>query len=152
MAAHEEKDQRVVFLRNSFDGLQFWCVDRRKGDVRHLTFATATSRFRANVICHPPEGDLRQPCAGIVRLTLAWPLHRRGKGCLLNGVLGRREVAKSSDNGPEHLRSQFPQQRLEVGRCHWSSSGGPLMICRTSIGMFSGAPPRPGAADARAAT
>ena len=31
------------------------------------------------------------------------------------------------------------------------SGGGPLITCRTSMGMFSGTPPGPGAAEARAA-
>jgi len=34
---------------------------------------------------------------------------------------------------------------------HSNSSGGPLITCRTSIHMFMGDPPGPGAADARAA-
>jgi len=101
MAAHEEQDQRVVFLRPSFDGRRLSCVGRPQG---HLAFATAAGRFAANVVGHPPTGDLRQPCAWIVRRALAWPLHRRGQRRLLNGILGRREVAKFSDNGREHLR------------------------------------------------
>jgi len=32
-----------------------------------------------------------------------------------------------------------------------NSGGGPLITCRTSIGMFSGLPSRPGAAEASAA-
>jgi hypothetical protein len=32
----------------------------------------------------------------------------------LNGVLRSGEVAKSSDNGPEHLWRQFAQQVFEV--------------------------------------
>ena len=152
MAAHEEKDQRVVFPRRSLDGRRFWRADRL---VRHLAFATAASRFAANVVAHPPEGDLGQPCAGIVRSALAWPLHRGGKRRFLNGVLRRGEVAKSSDNGPEHPRRQFPQQVLyrNVHRLfhHCKSSGGPLITCRTSMGMLPGVPAGAGAAEARAA-
>ncbi len=114
MAAHEEKDQRVVFLRRNLDGRRFHSVDRHKGHVGHLAFATTACRFAANVVGHPPEGDLRQPCAGIVWWAIARPLNRRSKRRLLNGVLRRCEVAKSSDNCPEHLRCQFAQQVRNV--------------------------------------
>ena len=123
----------------------------------HLAFATAASRFAANVVGHPPEGDLRQPCAGIVRQAIARPLHRRGKRRLLNGVLRRREVAKSSDDGAEHLRRQLPQQVLDrnvQGCCHdlrpaiqfriegRSSLAAPRWAC--SPGSLRGqAPPKP---------
>ncbi len=154
MAAHEEKDKRVVFLRRSLDGRRFGCVGRLHG---HRAFATAASRFGPDVVGHPPEGNLRQPGAGIVRRALARPLHRCGECRLLNGILRYREVAKSSDHSREHLRRQFPQQVLDrnVQRLfyHSNSSGGPLITCRTSMGWFSGslrargaaggAPPKP---------
>ena len=112
-----------------------------------IAFATAASRFAANVVGHSPEGDLCQPCAGIVREALARPLHCGGQRRLLNGVLGRREIAKSSDNGAEHLRRQFPQKvldrKLQRACCHSNSSGGPLMTCRTSMGMVPGVAPAP---------
>src|ERR1700745_2871945 len=66
---------------------------------------------------------------------------------------------KPASNGAEHLRRKFTQQLL--GGCvpwlgHSSfryaiSGGGPLMIGRNSIGIFSGEPPGPGAAEIRAA-
>ena len=65
---------------------------------------------------------------------------------------------KAANHCAEHLRRQFTQQMLgsHVPRfrrtaCHSISSGGPLITWRTSIGMFIGVPPGPGAADARAA-
>ena len=42
MAAHEEKDQRVVFLRRSLDGCRVWRVGRgRFALAGHLAFAAA---------------------------------------------------------------------------------------------------------------
>ena len=83
------------------------------------------------------------------------PLNGGRHQCLLNRVLSGGEVAETADDRAENLRRQLAQQMLSVGvqrrRGHSSSSGGPLITCRTSIGMFIGVPPGPGAADALAA-
>ncbi len=50
----------------------------------------------------------------------------------------------------ERLRRKLAQQIFGTG-AHTNSAGGPLITCRTSIGMFIGAPPGAGAAEARAA-
>ena len=65
--------------------------------------------------------------------------------CLLNERTGRLIDG--------HLRREIAQEVLGWGveRDHSSSGGGPLITCRTSIVMFMGTPPAPGAADARAA-
>ena len=47
-------------------------------------------------------------------------------------------------------RSRFSPVKSSGARRH-TSTGGALITSRTSIGMFNGAPPGPGAADARAA-
>src|SRR5262249_23694106 len=137
---------RVVFLGRRFERNRL-----RWGD---LAFAAAASRFAANVVCHAPEGDLHQPRAGVVRQALARPLDSRSKRRLPNGIFCRGEITKPSDRGPEQLRRQFPQQVLDgsVRRlsAHSNSFGGPLMICRTSIGWL-GVPGGLGAAEARPA-
>src|SRR5271170_6987779 len=68
-------------------------------------------------------------------------------------------IPETASDSAEHLRRKLTQQMLGsripfLG--HWSSrysisGGGPLMTWRTSIGMFNGTPPGPGAADALAA-
>src|SRR5262245_51896388 len=95
-----------------------------------------------------------QPAARTVRETLPRPLQRRGEERLLHRVLRGGEIAEAADHRAENLRREFPQQVLasELARvpAH-PSTGGALITSRTSIGMFSGAPPGPGAVDARAA-
>ena len=106
------------------------------------------------MIGHAPRGDLDQPAARIVGHALVGPLHRRGEERLLHGVLRGGEVAEAADHRAEHLRRQLAQQVLvggSVDAIGHTSTGGALITWRTSIGMFSGAPPLPGAADARAA-
>ena len=91
------------------------------------------------------RGDCREPAA------IEWT----PQPMPLNLVLGGGEVTETADDHAGHLRREFTQQMLGTGdqrpRYHSSSSGGPLITCRTSIGMFIGTPPGPGAADARAA-
>ena len=76
----------------------------------------------------------------------------RGEQRLLDRVLRGGEVAEAPDDGAEHLRRELAQQVLVGSTSHVSaqaSTGGALITSRTSIGMFSGTPPWPGAADAR---
>ncbi len=64
------------------------------------------------------------------------------------------EVAVAANHRGEDLLRELAQQVLageaRSGRRH-RSAGGALITCLTSIGMFSGTPPLPGAAEARAA-
>ena len=75
-------------------------------------------------------------------------------------TIGGGEVAEAANDRSEHLRRKLAQQLLRRcvprSRCsyrfdHRISGGGPLITSRTSIGMFNGFPPGPGAAEARAA-
>ena len=80
------------------------------------------------------------------------PLHRRREQRFLHGVFGGGEVAKPADDRAEHLRRQLAQQvAVRICRRRHTSAGGALITSRTSIRMFIGSPPLPGAADARAA-
>ena len=101
------------------------------------------------------DGDLDQPAARVVGHALARPLHGRRDQRFLNRVLRGGEIAEAPDHGAEHLRREVAQQVLgrRGSRRRWNhmSTGGALITWRTSIGMLSGAPPLPGAADARAA-
>src|SRR5579871_2343781 len=106
MAAHEEKNERVVLLRRSVEGL-LWGADRL---LCHFGLATPSGRFATNVVRHLPKGDTGKPCSRVLGNTVAGPLHYGGNRGLLNRVLGRAEVAKSPHYDSKHLRCQFPQQ------------------------------------------
>ena len=125
-------------------------MGRRLHDDDGLT--AAPGQIGAQVIRHAPGGDLDQPAARILGNTLFGPLQSGGEERLLNGVFRGGKVPEPPDDRAEHLRRELTQQMLGVAveRRH-RSSGGPLITCRTSIGMLSGTPPLPGAADTRAA-
>jgi len=122
-------------------------------------FPLTTGSFAAHLVGQASGCDLNQPAAWILRNTLLRPLREGRYHSLLNGILSGGEVAKTASDRAEHLRCKFAQQMLgsRVPRlCHCSSrysisGGGPLITGRTSIGMFRGAPPGPGAADSFAA-
>ena len=121
---------------------------------QHHGVAAPPSELGSDVIDHPPRGHLDQPAARVVGHALLRPLQRGGQQRFLHRVLCGGEVAEPPDHCAEHLRRQVAQQVLArevAGRCGHMSTGGTLITCRTSIGMFSGTPPLPGAADARAA-
>ncbi len=117
--------------------------------------AAAAGNFAAHLIGHAPGGDLNQPGAGMVGEAGSRPLNGGGEQGFLHGVLGGSEVAEAAHDRAEHLRREIAQQVLggcvQRLRAHSRSSGGPLMTCRTSMGIPSGTPPGPGAAEARAA-
>ena len=71
----------------------------------------------------------------------------------LYGVFCGGEICVTACHGAEHLRREVAQQGPDacLGRRDRQTSGGPLITCRTSIGMMSGVPPGPGADDAFAA-
>ncbi len=154
MTAHEEQNERVVLLHGV---LGVWCendllVWRPLGEDD--SFATPARARAAQLVGEPPHGDLDQPAARIVGKALDGPLPERRDKRFLDGVFGRREIAAPPDDGAEHLRREIAQPTLGVvieSRARHMSAGGALITCRTSIGMFSGTPPLPGAAEASAA-
>jgi len=150
MTAHKEQDERIILIRFNLD------IRRRRQTFEfrgRSGFAATAGQLAAQVIGHTPGGHLNQPGPGIVWNAFARPLNRRREQCLLNGVLGIGEVPETADDRAEHLRRKVAQKMLGSGveRIHNHSSGAPLITCRTSIGMFEGAPAGPGAVDARAA-
>jgi hypothetical protein len=65
------------------------------------------------------------------------------------------EVAETAYTAPSTCGASSrkdARSRCRAPCHHSSSSGGPLITFRNSIGMFNGTAPGPGAADARAAT
>src|SRR5262245_26946894 len=100
-----------------------------------------------------PRSDLNQPAARIVGQTFLRPLQRGREQRLLHGILCGTEIAEATSHRAENLRRQFTQQVLVGERrrpLRHTSTGGALITSRTSIGMLSGSPPLPGAAEASA--
>src|SRR6185369_16470440 len=98
--------------------------------------------------------DVREPGARILRYAFLRPLEgRRGKR-LLHGVLSRAEVAEATREDADDLRNQLAKESFVhfAREASWQTSvGGPDITSRTSIFRFIGAPPGPGAPEARAA-
>ena len=114
----------------------------------HHRFAAAAGDLGANLVGEASAGDVDQPPARAGGEPRFRPLQRRRQERLLDRVLGGGEIPEPAHDRGEHLRRQLAQQVLG-NRCH--SCGGALITWRTSIGMFIGTPPFPGAAEARAA-
>ncbi len=123
-------------------------------DLSPRLFRATTRALAAQMIRHSPRGDLDQPSARVVWKSFLRPLQRGSKQRLLHGILCSAEIAEATDHRAENLRRQLAQQvlvgELRRGARH-TSTGGALITSRTSIGMLSGAPPLPGAAEASAA-
>src|SRR5439155_4410398 len=153
---HEQQNQRVsrVHVRLDLHG-RYDNVDLSA----HRGFPFATGNFAAQLVGHAARCDLNQPTAWIFGNAFLRPLREGRYHGFLHRVLGGGEVAKAASDSAERLRCKFAQQMLggRVPRlCHRSSrysisGGGPLIIGRTSMGMFKGFPPGPGAADTFAA-
>jgi hypothetical protein len=156
VAAHKQQDERVIGIHIRLD-----FVDGRNGlhILRDRGFPLTAGNFAAHLVDHAAGCDLDQPAAWILGNTPLRPLRNGRYHGLLHGVLGGGEVAKTACDRAEHLGRKFAQQMLGSRvpwLCHRSSrysisGGGPLIIGRTSIGMFNGVPPTPGAADTFAA-
>ena len=145
MATEEIQVQRVVMLVGGAGSEGDLLVGRNQADDELL--AQPARRVGANLIGQAPRRDRDQPPAWVLGHSLARPLFRRGDQRFLDRVFAVAEVAvppeqRAQDAG-RVLQQDFVDQR--------NSGGGPLMTCRTSIGMFIGLPPGPGAADAAAA-
>ena len=125
---------------------------------RHLVLAPAARLLAAHLIGHAPE---RRPGSarprGLSGQALARPLQRRRQQRLLDRVLGGGEVPEPAHERAQDLRRQLAQQVLDPrGRRPRpsrvrSTTAGATPTGRTSTGMFSGTPPRPGAAEMQAA-
>ena len=155
MAAHEQQHKRIVVVQvvDLIGGGHHLFVRRRFH--HHHVLAPAAGQLGAEEIGHAPGGHLDQPTARIVGDTVTRPLLRRREQRLLDRILGGGEVAEAADHRAENLRRQLAQQvlpRVVERRLRHASTGGALMTWRTSMGMFSGTPPLPGAAEARPAT
>ena len=130
-------------------------ADPRRAHVPHRDrLAAPPGQLGAELIDHAPGGDLDQPAARVVGHALLGPLQGGREQRLLDRVLRGGEIAEAPDHRAENLRRQLAQQVLasEVeGRSRHMSTAGADITSRTSIRRFIGAPPGPGAADARAA-
>ena len=156
---HEQQVERVVALGRAVGvgGERDLLVRRDQADDQLL--AMAAGGVGPHLVGDAAGGDVDQPGARVFGHPLARPLRRGRDERLLHRVLARREVAVAAHDDAQHLRRELAQQALDLGDDvdvrgggHQTMSGaGALITCRTSIAMFSGLPPRPGAADASAA-
>jgi hypothetical protein len=64
------------------------------------------------MIGHSAGGNMNQPRARVLGDAFTRPLFGSINKGLLPGVFGSSEVVKAANDGPEHLRRQFPQQML----------------------------------------
>jgi hypothetical protein len=151
VTAHEQQQQAIVGLAAA--GVAHF-VDGHQallGVAGDRLLAPPAGHLAADVIGHPPGGDVDEPGARLVRYTGQRPLGRRRQQRLLHRVLGSGEVTVAAHQRGQHVRRQLAQEGdRRRRRCH-GSTGGALITSRTSMARFSGAPPRPGASDARAA-
>ena len=106
------------------------------------------------MIGHAAQRNVIEPAARISRNSASRPLHRCGDQRFLNGILCGGKITVTSGNGAEHLRrklaQQVPDRAISRLAAH-ASAGGALITWRTSIGIMSGLPPGPGAAEIVAA-
>ena len=156
MAAQEQQLERVVPLLD---------VLRQEVPQRGPLFPAPPRLDLPDLVDQPPGRGLDQPCLRAVRRTLLGPRQRRRQQRLLDGVLGRGEVAGPPDDRTEDLRRELTQQALDARRnvqrsppaCSRyvfisSAFAGPLSITwRTWIGCWVGTPPVPGTAEIFAA-
>src|SRR5580704_827057 len=157
MAAHEQQNQSVVGIHVGLDLEEGCHVFSFRG---HCRFSLAAGNFAARLVRHAPACHLDQPASGIFGNTLLRPLSESGEEGFLHRILGRGKIPEAASDGAEHLRRKFAQQMLASriplfghrSSPYSISGGGPVIIGRTSIAMFNGAPPEPGAADTMAAT
>src|SRR5579863_884103 len=156
MAAHEQQNQSVVWIHVGLDFGERCQAFRFRG---HRRFSFAAGNFAAHMVHHAAARHLNQPAPGIFRNTLLRPLGKSSDHGFLHRILSRGEILEAASNSAEHLRRKFTQQVLGIrvpflghrSSRYSISGGGPLMTWRTSIGIFNGTPPGPGAADALAA-
>ena len=154
MTTHKQQDQRVILIRlirsiRSRCRLFIpWCLNR----VHRLS--APLREFATQGIGHAATGNLDQPPTRIVGHAIVGPLDGGREQSLLYRVLGGGEVPEPPQHRTENLRRKLAQQVLvRVTRLerHTSPVVELIITGRTSMGMCNGAPPGPGAADARAA-
>src|SRR5262249_55794932 len=120
-------------------------------------FPAPTRELASLIVGETPRGDVNEPASRVVGQALTRPLVGGCDERFLYRIFRSTEVPESPDDRAEHLRRKFSQQGLDprivriVPDAHVNSLGGALIPSRTSIGMFIGTPPLPGAAEARAA-
>ena len=145
MAAHEIERQRVVALvRAGVRCQRNLLVGGHQAD--HQLLPQPLRRVGADLVGESPGRDAQQPAARVVGLAFARPLVGSREERLLHGVLAAGEVAIPPRQDAQHLRRERAQEMLPA--CQSStdpqpraqSVGGPLITCRTSMGMRSGVP------------
>src|SRR5262245_26571014 len=156
MAAHEEHGQRVVVVGN---------LVRRRLLPGDELLAVPPRPLAPPLVDQPPGRRLHEPAARLHGHAVQGPARRRGEQRLLDGVLGRVEVAVPAHEDAEDLRRQLAQQVLDTRRDVQRSPAAvsryscisSVSLMRSSItrrtwtGCWVGTPSGPGTADSRAA-
>ena len=144
MTAHEHENEGVIGTR---------CRIRRIPRPRSSELLTPPSGIIASILLpHAPRGHSDQPAQWMFGHSAHRPLLGGDDECLLHSIFGIREVPVASSDCTEGLRRQLAQQSLGARRPAHSSGSGALITSRTSMRCPMGAPPRPGAAEIRAAS
>src|SRR2546430_5106551 len=135
MAAHEQRDQRVVGVRGGpvGGGCQPLVGQYPPGDG---VLPALAGLLAAQQVGQPARGDRDQPGARVVRYAVLRPLQGSREERLLRRVLGGGEVPVAAYHRAENPRRQLAQQALDIGTGHGggyaSSSSKPSTIGRTS--------------------
>src|SRR6185503_12423316 len=119
MAAEEQHEQRVVLVRD----VALPRLERRRA------LPLPPRPLAAHVIDQAPLGRLDEPAARLLRDAVPRPARRRDDERLLDGVLGRGEVAVPADEHAEDLRRELAQQALDLP---WDVQLMPPACCRSS--------------------
>ena len=108
MTAHEEQDERIILLsslpailRHVRGGCHLVPLQGRFG------LPPPAGHLAAHMIRHAPRGHLNQPGARIVGESFPRPLDGRRHQRFLDRVLDGGEIAKTADDGAQHLRREL---------------------------------------------
>ena len=107
MAAHEQKNQRVVFC-GDLSGGRFL----KQGQA----FAISPGLVTSPLIDHPPDGRVHEPTERFRRNAIARPVHGRREQRLLNRVFRSVKVTRPPDEYAKDLRRKVAQQVLHTRR------------------------------------
>ena len=131
-----------------------------------MALTTRPRLLAALVVDQAATGGTLQPPARVRRDALARPVIGGGDERLLDGVLGRVEIARAVGKRAKDLRREGAEQVLDGGRVaqcpgpravsrkpsiSTALDGPSSMIWRTMIGCWSARPPGPGTAETLAA-
>ena len=87
-----------------------------ESSLRAATLSRCAGTARCALVDQPPRRRLDQPAARLLRNAVTRPAQSRGEQRLLDGVLGRVEIAEPANQRAEDLRRELAQQVLDAAR------------------------------------